>query len=100
MLRNPVLTGGTLNLLTIYRRPQDSCNVTIYCRDGYQWLSTGNEVTGITGLWKDGSRFEIEFENLGSPWPPTADSVNVEIIPEPATMLLLGLGGLLLHRKS
>ncbi len=91
-----VLTGGTINLITIYRRPQDSCLVTIDCRDGWEWLYTAGKITGITGLWKNGDPFEIELYNLGSPWPPTAQYVNV--IPEPATLLLLGFGGLLLRR--
>jgi hypothetical protein len=91
-----LLTGGTINVITIYRRPQDSCLVTIDCRDGWEWLYTAGKITGITGLWKNGDPFEIELYNLGSPWPPTAQYVNV--IPEPATLLLLGFGGLLLRR--
>jgi len=92
-----VLTGGTINLITIYRRPQDSCLVTIDCRDGWEWLYTENQITGISGLWKNGEPFDIELYNLGSPWPPTAQYVNV--VPEPATLLLVGVGSLLLRRR-
>lgn len=89
-----LLTGGSINVITIYRRPQDSCLVTINCRPGWEWNASP---TGpiIKGLWKNGDPFEIELYNLGSPWPPTANFVN--IIPEPATLLLLSIGGLLIR---
>jgi hypothetical protein len=86
--------GGQINHITIYRRPQDSCYVTIFSQAGYQMGATG-----ISGLWADGTAFNILFDNVGSPFPPTANFVNVEIVPEPATLVLLGLGSLLIHRK-
>lgn len=88
------LKGGRIDGITLYRRPQDSCFVTIYCRSGYQ-----KNTTGISGLWADGTGFDIEFINASAPYPPTSNYINVEVIPEPATLLLLGLGGLLIRRK-
>ena len=93
-----LLTGGTINYITIYHRPVDSCSVTIDCQDGWQWLYTSGTITGIKGLWQNGSPFQITLSNVGSPWPLTAQYVNV--VPEPTTMLLLGLGGMLIRKKK
>lgn len=88
------LRGGVINYLTIYNLGSMTSSATIYCQEGYQM-----DATGISGLWEDGTAFDIQFDNVGSPFPPTANFVNVEIVPEPATLAMLGLGGLLLRRK-
>ena len=89
------LKGGRIDGITLYRRPQDSCYVTIFCQEGYQ-----KNTSGISGLWADGTSFNIQFVNVGSPYPPTANYVFVETVPELATLVLFGLGGLMLRRKN
>ena len=86
------LKGGIINNLTMHRRPQDSCSVTIFCQDGYQM-----DKTGISGLWADGTSFDINF--IDENYYTTSPYVNIEIVPEPATMALLSLGGLIIRRE-
>jgi len=94
-----IIKGGRIDGITVFRRPQDSSQATIFCQEGYQWKFVSGQKKGITGLWADGSAFDINFVNVGGPYPPTANFVNVEVIPEPITLALLGLGGLLIRRK-
>jgi hypothetical protein len=89
------LKGGRVDGITLLRRPQDSCYVTIYCQAGYQMNQSG-----ITGLWENGTSFDIEFVNI-DPYPPVWNYVNVvEVIPEPATLVLLAAGGLFLKKRK
>ncbi len=93
-----LLTGGTINYITVYHRPVDSCFVTIKCQEGWEWLYTSGKITGIKGLWNDGTSFQITLSNVGGAWPLTAEYVHV--IPEPATLVLLSFGMILLRRKG
>ena len=94
------LKGGRVDYITLYRRPQDSSQATIYCRDGWSWLYDGSDISGITGQWGNGIGFDIDFINVSDPFPPTSDYINVEIVPEPATLSLFAFGGFLIRRKK
>jgi len=58
-----------------------------------------NTITKIlTGIWGNDSLFNIQLVNIDG-YSPTIDNIKFTIIPEPATLLLLSLGGLLIRRK-
>jgi hypothetical protein len=76
-------------------------HVFVYAREGWSWLLDGTQKkVGITGLWWDGTDFSIRFTKLGESYGYDPVWKNVEVItPEPATLLLMALGGLLLQRR-
>jgi hypothetical protein len=51
----------------------------------------------LTGLWGDGSEFSIQLIDVQG-YSQAID--NIQFVPEPASLLLLGLGGLMLRRKK
>jgi len=52
----------------------------------------------LTGIWGNNSLFNIQLVNI-SGYSPTIDNIKFTIIPEPATLLLLSLGGLIIRKK-
>jgi hypothetical protein len=82
------LYGGRIDGITSMQYA-DVEHIVIDCRKGWSWLYTGAKITGITGLWKDGSAFSIDFIDHPD-FDPTW--MNVDVIPEPATLLMLGFG--------
>jgi len=51
----------------------------------------------LTGFWADGTPFSI---NLIDDTIPTYDQIVFHIVPEPVSMLMLGLGGLLVRSRK
>jgi len=60
-------------------------------------LPTVDENNLLTGAWSDGSAFSIQLIDVQG-YSPAIE--NIFFTPEPATLLLVGVGGLLLRRKK
>ena len=95
-----ILKGGSITYLKSMQFTETlgvGPHIELYCQPGYSWIEN-NPMLGIQGNWMDGAPFRIEFIN-DSTYDPVYTNINV-IIPEPATLMLLGLGGLLIRRKK
>ena len=69
-------------------------HIEIICRDWLYIPSTKK----LTGTWEDFSTFDIQLVNQAG-YDPVIDNIKITIIPEPATLLLVGVGGLLLRKR-
>lgn len=60
------------------------------------------DVLGLNGRWEDGERFGFDIWDASSILPPAGGppaAVTLHIVPEPATLSLLTLGGLAVLRR-
>jgi hypothetical protein len=87
------LTGGQIDIINgYYVYPIDTSRITVYCQSGWTYQNSY-----LSGLWLDNSAFNIKLVTKAS----SDVFSNITIIPEPASLLLLAVGGLLLrHRRS
>jgi hypothetical protein len=91
------LKGGTINLIKSMQYVTTD-NIFIYAQNDWSWIS-GDPLVGIQGKWLDGSPFSIEFINAtDTGYQPVWK--NIKVTPEPATLALLSLGGLLFRRRK
>lgn len=100
-----VLQGGSIDHIWSYQRPLGGDYPPSYWDKHITIKHSGElpELTGniLTGFWGDGSAFSVELHN---PDPAKYNSVmsNIEfvLVPEPVTLLLLGLGSLFLRKRK
>ena len=119
-ISNLEMSGGQVNMISINN------NATAYLSGGliqqiwsYQYtttfgphitvvysgdLPTYNETTNLlTGLWGGGDPFSIYLSDVPADsygYSPAIDNIQFELIPEPATFVLLGIGALMFRRKE
>ena len=68
------------------------------------WVSTNTVNSMSPGLWSITGEHSVSFDSggtwsAGTPGHPNQFSIEATIVPEPGTLLLLGLGGMMLRRK-
>lgn len=87
-----VLSGGTIEIITNQQDSDVTKHITFICDVGTVHYTGGL----LTGNWLDGSSFAVTLKDQSG-----YDSVysNIQFIPEPATVLLMGLATFLLHRR-
>ena len=70
-------------------------HIEIECLD-WDW----DDITNVlTGTWADFSTFDIQLvDRVG--YDPVIENISFTIVPEPASLLLIAAGGLMLRRKE
>jgi len=91
------LYGGRIDYLSSFQYATTT-HVNIYALPGWSWIAN-DAMEGIQGQWWNGLPFRIEFDNVERfDVTPVWTTVNV-ITPEPASLLLLTGGVLLIRRR-
>jgi len=98
-----IFEGGRVDYISSYQRPLSGDwppsywdkHIEIVCKN-WNW----NELTNLlTGTWADDTAFSIQLVNQTG-YYPAITNIEFTIIPEPATLVLLGFGTFLIRKKQ
>lgn len=91
-----IFSGGSIVLIESNQYATSGPHITVvYSGD----LPTVDASNVLTGLWGSGDPFSIYLSDV-SGYSPAIDNIQFQLIPEPATLAMLGFGGLLIRRKK
>jgi hypothetical protein len=94
------LKGGIINYIRSFQLADEVGNITIECLDDWSWMESSGDIFGIAGQWADGASFDIEFfDQTYYGYDPVWENINVVVVPEPATLLLISVGAILLRKR-
>jgi len=94
---NATLSGGSFDEIWSYQTVPDT-HIEMICRDH----SYNENTRYLSGTWEDFSTFNIYLSSVPETnygYSPAIDNFSFTIIPEPATLLLLGFGTLMMKKK-
>mgnify|MGYP000616124849 CR=1 FL=1 len=91
-----VLKGGRIDAITSLQNVITP-SIDLYAQVGWELITDTSGKIFITGLWMDGTDFNIQLIN-DPDYDDTWENINV-IVPEPTTLILMGIGGILLRQK-
>lgn len=87
------ISGGEIHFLSSW----ESGVVNVYGY-GFEYIPDGSIYSGhdlFSGFWQDGTAFNINCYG-----GETYDNIVTHVVPEPATLLLLGIGAVMIRKKT
>ena len=94
------LKGGRIDYIRSQQQVFGSPHITIECLDNWSWLQSSGDIFGIAGQWANGASFDIEFfDQTDRGYDPVWENINVVVVPEPATLLLISAGAIFLRKR-
>ena len=98
-----ILSGGSINSINSYQRPLSGDyppsywdkHIEVICKT-YDYNTSTKKLTGV---WGNDTTFNIQLVDK-SGYYSAFSNIEFTIIPEPATLSLLGLGAFLIRRKK
>ena len=96
-----ILDGGELNLQQLHAEGNSVGASSVVNFSGSAIMTKTSNFVGVAETYIDSGQFAALTPGvLAASYDSGTDLTTIQIVPEPATMILLGLGGLLIRRKK